>query len=261
MKAPFNIQTVFPKEREEKLRSIKRFSMFEVFLYRSSLWHHVLRVFFIVDELSKLIRQTLPNCDAQKAMVLALVHDDAEMITGDIQLGYKQVMKKEELKKVDHNEVVAIEKLAKQYPEVVGGYYYRELLLHALRKDCIEARLVSYADKLDAYCESLHEILGGNISSIRSVLNYTNLLLQFSEKFPDLKPLLRDTNSSFTNLGLRTDMWHVRKENYQHLGKPHTPESIQKDTELPVYNTWKNLVLTRLGDEGIEILTKQTEVL
>lgn len=256
-----DIFRTFPREREERLRQIQRFSMFDVFFYRSSLWYHTLRVFLIINELAPLAEKTLPNCDLAKARILALVHDDAEMITGDVQLGHKQAMTKEQLKKVDDEEAGAIEKLGHIYPESVGGYNYKELLYHALRKDCIEAQLVSYADKLDAYCESLHEIFGGNILALRAVLNYSNLFSRFGDKLSSLKPLLTDADSPLINLNLRTDQWRVHQENYKHVNRPHTLESIQKDTEIPIYNTWKRLVVNGLGDEGVEILTTQKEFL
>jgi 5'-deoxynucleotidase YfbR-like HD superfamily hydrolase len=249
----------FPPEREEALRRIERFSMFDVFFYRSTLWHHELRVFLIVSELSPLIRELLPSCDIEKTRILALVHDDAEIITGDVQLGHKQMMTDAELRNIVANEADAIEQLAKRYPPTIGVYSYKELLMHALLKDCIEAQVVSYADKLDAYCESLHELFGGNLSLLRATLNYSNLLSRFSEKFPLLRPLLADPRSPLVNLDLRLDPMHVYRRHYQHVNKPHSRESLQQEVDLPVYATWRRIVMDGLGTEGVEILTTQKE--
>ncbi len=253
------IISVFPKSREEKLRSMKRFSMTDVFFYRSSLWHHALRVHFIVNELTKIAQGLLPQCDWEKASILALVHDDAEMITGDVQLGHKQVMTKEQLKEVRDNELAANQVLAQELSGNVGGYSYRELLQNALEKDCIEAEVVSYADKFDAYCESMHEVLAGNLSALRAVINYVATLENFKGKYPSLASLLNHKDSPLTNVHLRTDMWHVHQSNYVWLNRPHTSESIRQKTEFVFYNVWKQLVLDNLGQEGLEVLTNQVE--
>ncbi len=249
----------FPREREEKLRNIKRYSMFDVFYYRSTLWHHSLRVFYFVDEFADVVKNALLELDLNKARILALVHDDAEIITGDVQLGHKQRMTYEQLKEVEKNEMKAIEKISEIYPKEVGEYNYRDLLYSALKKDTIEAQLVSYADKLDAYCESLHEVFGGNISALRAVINYVGVLKDVKEKFPALKPIFNHERSFLTTTDFYTDPWRVHKENYAHLGKPHTLENIRKETEFVLYNTWKNLVLDNLGGEGLNILTNKIE--
>ncbi len=251
----------FPKSREEKLRSIKRYSMFDVFYYRSTLWHHSLRVFFLIDEFFKAFQNDLPGFDWNKARALALVHDDAEMITGDIQLGHKQHMTPEQLKALADNEALAIEELANGYPKEIAGYNYQELLLNILHKDIIEAQLVSYADKSDAYCESLHEVFGGNISGLRAVINYVGVLRAFKEQYPNLKPIFKNKTSFLSTTDFYTDPWQVHKENYVYLGQPHKPETIRNQTQFILYNTWKNLVLDNLGTEGMEILTNQRESL
>lgn len=251
----------FPKDREEKLRNIRRYSMFEVFYYRSTLWHHNIRVFFIVNELLDLAKDILPSIDADKAQLLALVHDDAEIITGDIQLGHKQIMTQEQLQAVEKNEADAIEKLSELYPKEINGYKYKDLLLNALHKDTTESQLVSYADKLDAYCESLHEVFGGNISALRAVINYVRVLKDFNEKFPALKPLFNKKDSFLITTESYGDVFKINKKDYIHVGRPHSLETIHINTEFILYNKWKILVLENLGNEGVEILTKQTEAL
>lgn len=255
------ITSVFPRRREEKLRAMKRYSMTDVFFYRSSLWHHALRVHLIVNELGRVLQPAFPKCDWRKTSVLALVHDDAEMLTGDIQLGHKQVMTPTQLQQVHDNEAMAIKVLAKDFPREVDGYVYEELLSHALDKDCIEAQIVSWADKVDAYCESLHEVLAGNMLALRSVINYARIDIEFKHKYPALKPLFEFKHVPLTNIGLRTDMWHVHRSSYTWLNKPHTRQSIQRETEFSFYNTWKKLILENLGQEGVKVLTTRIETL
>ncbi|MCC2631215.1 MAG: hypothetical protein K0S38_1024, partial [Candidatus Paceibacter sp.] len=75
--------SVFPKEREEKLKAINRYSLFEKMMYRSSVWNHTHRVLWLAEELIPIAVKYV-KLDANKVRVLALVHDDEEMITGDI---------------------------------------------------------------------------------------------------------------------------------------------------------------------------------
>lgn len=250
----------FPPSRQQRLRSIQRFSMLEVFFYRSSVWQHALRVAYIVNELAPIAREALPTCDLTKAVVLALVHDDAEMITGDVQLGHKLLMSQEELQKVHDAEAAAIEVLVKEFPESVVGYNYRALLREVLERKSLEAQMLTYADKLDAYCESLHEVLAGNLSALRPLFTYVKILGAFPKEYPDLQPLFAN-KTPFTDINMRTDPMRVRRDFYLHLNAPHTKQSLQKETDFPTYNWWRKMVLEHMGEEGLELLTKQKEFL
>ncbi|PIT86651.1 MAG: hypothetical protein COU33_01960, partial [Candidatus Magasanikbacteria bacterium CG10_big_fil_rev_8_21_14_0_10_43_6] len=86
--------------REENLKKIYRFSMFEKFTHRNHLWTHEQRVAYIIKDLFPSIKITLPKADRKKAFTLALVHDDAEVLTGDVQFGHKIHMTQEQLKKL-----------------------------------------------------------------------------------------------------------------------------------------------------------------
>jgi len=253
------ITSLFPKIRQEKLQAIKRYSMTEVFFYRSSLWYHSLRTAFMVDALLELATNLLADFDGKKAYILALVHDDAEIITGDVQLGHKQLMTDAQLAEIEHNELKAIEALSQEFPPTVMGYNYQKLLLHVLRKDCVEAQLVSYLDKVDAYCEAMHEVFGGNISGLRSVIGYIDTIRSIKQKYILIAPLFEHKDLPLLNIGLRTDMRRVHWRNYVHLNKPHTPESILLETEFSFYNSWRDLALKNLGQEGVRILTEQVE--
>lgn len=252
--------TAFPKEREQKLRSIYRYSMFEVMYYRSDLWMHSLRVFWLTEELLPLAQKHL-SIDPEKARTLAFVHDDAEIVMGDIQAGHKLRMSEKELKDVEKQEEHSIDILAKKYPEKINGYAYKDLLLHASRKDCIEAQFVSYLDKLDALCESLHELLAGNITLVGSVMMYASWLTDFPQKYPVLAPLLKSKESPLTFLTDRLTPMRTGTEIFAHLNKPFTKETITIDSNFPFYNTWRRLVLERGGKEGLAWLITQNETL
>ena len=77
-----------------------------------------------------------------------------------------------------------------------------------LHKKTIEAQFVSYADKLDAYNESLHEIFAGNISLLESVMFYAQAFANFPKKYPALADFMADKTSPLTYLDDRT--WRYR---------------------------------------------------
>lgn len=247
--------TVFPPERRQKLESIYRYRYFEVLLYRSNLWMHTHRVLWLLEEVVPLAKKYL-DFDLEKARVYALVHDDAEIVTGDIQAIEKARMSLDEQKEYEKKEAEAIEALVANYPKEIGGYSYRELLEHAMNKDCIEAQLVSYLDKVDAYCETLHEIYAGNMSLLRSVVFYSSTLPLFPIKYPALKEFLSSKESPFTYLSDQISPFEIRAENYKYLNKPHTVESMNKDVDFPFYKEWKRIVVEK---GHIDWLIKQKE--
>lgn len=234
--------------------------MYEVFFYRSNLWMHAHRVLWILEEIIPTAKKYF-DFDEEKARVLALVHDDAEMITGDIQAGHKAMMTEEELKKVDQSEENAIEQLVDIYPKTVHGYSYKELLTHALKKDSIEAQLVSYADKVDAYCESMHELLAGNITAIRTVLFNAKARLEFHKKFPALEKFLNDLDSPLVNTEAFLSPFKVEFGNYKNYNKPFNSETIHATSDFLFYNMWKDVILKKAGEEGLDYLISQKEYL
>jgi 5'-deoxynucleotidase YfbR-like HD superfamily hydrolase len=259
MFAPIDLSG-FPKEREKRLKSIYRYNAFPVMYYRSHLWLHAHRVLWLLEELIPLAKKHI-DFDVEKARILALVHDDAEIITGDIPAGYKNRMSKQETANLEKDEEAAIKILIKKHPRKIHGYSYEKLLYHALRKDCIEAKLVSYVDKLDAHCESLHELFAGNISFLRSVMFYDNMLILMGSKYPELQKLLSSKESPLTYLQDRYSHTDYSIEKYLNLNKPFTKASINKPTDFPFYNLWRKLVLEKAGKDGVQWLTRQREFL
>lgn len=255
MFAPVNFQD-WPPEREKKLKAIKRYSMFEKMFYRSNLWMHTYRMLWMIEAAAELAEKHL-KVDINRARVLALVHDDAEIVTGDIQAGHKKFMSKDELQKVAEGEAAAIEELTGRYPKMINGYVYRELLLSALQKNDVEAQLVMYFDKLDAFCESLHEVLAGNIIFLRAVIFYTKTMAEFPIKNSLIVDFLNSKELSLTWIDNRESPLKVLIERYTYLNHPHTKESIYRDSDFPFYNTWRSLVIKRAGEEGIRWLTEQ----
>ncbi len=236
--------SIFPDERKQKLEQIYRYHIFEVMFYRSNLEMHNQRVLWLLEELAPLAQKHL-NFDMEKARIYALVHDDAEIVTGDVQAIKKARMSPKEVKNHEKKEALAIDELTSKYPETVHGYSYKKLLKHASKKNCIEAQLVSYVDKLDAFCESLHEVYAGNISFLRSVVFYATNLPLFPIKYPKLKPLLSSKESPLTFISDQISPYKVKALTYSHLNKPHTKETVLLNTDFPFYKTWKKIMVRK----------------
>jgi 5'-deoxynucleotidase YfbR-like HD superfamily hydrolase len=255
--------SIFPPEREARLKGIFRYNLFDTLLYRSNDWMHERRVSWLTEEIGALLTPHA-DFDLEKARTLALVHDDAEIITGDVQAGHKAQMTAAELAAVDTAEEDAIEELAKTYPKEVNGYSYRDLLLSALKKDTFEAQLVSYADKFDAYGEGMHELLAGNITLLTSFAFYTRFFAQVKTSLPLLVPALDAAEKSpFIYPFIQSPIpgKQVTVAAYRTFsGKPHTKETLAIDTErFPFYDAWKKVVQERGGEEGTGWLLTQRE--
>jgi hypothetical protein len=128
-----NLENLFPV-RKDALENILRYHAFDTMYYRTNDWIHSRRVRWIVEELLPLGR-CLKDFDADRAVCLALVHDDAETITGDVQAGHKAIMSKQALLNVKSNERRAAILLGKRHPiKIYGKYDYGTLLLESLEK-------------------------------------------------------------------------------------------------------------------------------
>lgn len=247
----------FP-QRTERLQAIERYAAYPIMYYRTNLVLHSQRVCWIVEEIASFAVDTLPGFDPELARSIALVHDDPEMVTGDINLVHKVRMSPTQLQEIEKREEEACDILARNAPELVNGFSYKELMLRAVYKDCVEAQVASLADKLDAYGESSHELVAGNQNftlplDINPIDNYNRILGGFGDKYPLLKNLLTQDHPLLRKPEPYDVLETVR------AGRPHTPESLQKDTGIPYYEFWKKLTLRRMGEEGIKVITTQKE--
>jgi len=239
--------------REEGLRSVKRYSLYQTIFYRTDLWTHSRRVAWIVEELIPLALEVFgESFDSEKALALALVHDDAEIIFGDIQAGNKVKMSKKELEDIEQRERFAIEDLVKKSPSHLGRYLYRDLLIEAIEKRSLEYILVDWADKYDAYCEALHELYAGNISLTVHIENeygkidlpteyYLNYFNSFQRKFPQSKALFDKKNPWFV-------VPPPPQSNIAEQGVRHSESSSKIKKGYHFYDQWIALTLEK-GDQ------------
>ncbi len=246
------------KERRNDLQALKRYGRFDVMLYRTNLGIHITRVGAIVEKLLP-FTSIYQDFSSKKALLISEHHDDYELILegGDIPLQLKLMMDVEEKENLKMKEVLAAERIAEFYPKSVKGHRYLDLLLHAIHKDCKEAQLYSFADKLDGYCEAVHEVLAGNTVFLDAVINYHAKTFNQPEKnFPLIHELFNGQGGGLFHFPV-VDLTH-----YFEKGKrspvPHTVETIRRETVMPHYEAWKKITLS-IFPNGMDLLTKQVE--
>lgn len=250
--------------RTEALRAVIRYHRFTPMYYRTNLDIHSRRLCFLVEELIPFAQKIYPSFDADIARTMAHVHDDMEIIMGDIQLGHKLVMNKKELASLHAQERDAIAKISKRFPKTVNGYSYRGLMERYQTTDPndIEMLVIKYCDKLDAYCEALHEVFAGNIVFTKPfeshltppIESYTNILRNFSTVYPIFAPLHSIDHP------LLEKPKDINAEAIAAIGRPHSETSIHAPTGYSHYDAWRRITIDHMND-GIKILTEKKEPL
>lgn len=244
--------------REEALARITRYvdDLTPVMFYRTNDLIHSRRVLWHLEEaLPSIIDVYGDRFDVGFARTLALVHDDVEILTGDVSLHKKEQMDPATFGNLTTRENHAIPRMIALYGNDANGYPYGTLLVAAKEKNRLEAQFVSFFDKFDGGGEAWHEVWAGNhcflrpaggndgqkggyVRRLREFPHTYPSLVQFFAQFPDFLP------TSF-------DFASAAKQ-----GKPHTDTSLQRNSGYPAYERWKKTIMQR---EGIDILVNQVE--
>ncbi len=247
------------KGRASLLNEVERFIGYSPVYYRSNLYMHTSRVNWLCEELIPLARESISNFNPWVALSLPLVHDDPEIITKDVLLSKKYKMTKEEKMDLRKEEIRAINILSKVWPEEVNGINYKNLLYLALNKNTVEAKFVSFVDKFDALCESLHELYAGNKEfynrgedNIRPPAN-GSAITRLRREYFELTPLF-SINHPFLRPLIKIYPYKILEE-----GKLHTLDSVLKKTGLPHYDFWRETIIKHSGKEGLIWLTERKE--
>lgn len=247
------------ENRETDLSELKRYHKFDVMFYRTDLLIHSKRVEALLDTLAPTALKYYSDFNINKSKYISKYHDDHELVLkgGDIPLQYKLMMSEDELSSLEQMELFAVKKISSIYKNPkLGEFKYKEILRHAVLKDCREAQLHSFADKLDGYCEALHEVLAGNVAFLEPIINYN--LKTFSvlkEKYPLIKDIFSRKESLF-NFPVVDLLHYFDKGNIG--AHPHTIPSVEKKTLIPHYEEWKKVTLNTFSN-GMDLLTKQVE--
>ena len=242
--------------REEELERIKRYihPITRVMFYRTNNLIHSRRVLWHLEKAIDDILDVFPGFDVEFTRTLALVHDDVEIITGDVKLHDKEHMSPEELEELTRREMEAISILVDRYSRFANGYGYESLLLTAKNKDRLESQTVSFFDKFDAGGEAWHEVCAGNRMFLRPAGGlvgeggYVRRLMEFPDKYPNLIAFF----SRFPDyLPKPFDFASLADK-----GRLHTKESLEEDSGYAPYERWKKTIMQR---EEVELMTTQVE--
>lgn len=244
--------------REEALERIKRYihEITSVMFYRTNDLIHSRRVLWHLEEaIPDILAVHSDDFDVDFARTLALVHDDLEIITGDVQLYDKEHMSDDQRGALAKEEINAIPRMIEMFNEVANGFSYAELLTAAKEKKRLEAQFVSFCDKFDGAGEAWHEVFAGNNYFLRPAGGtngqsggYVRRLNDFATKYPDMIrfferfPHYLPTPFDFQSAAER--------------GKLHTETSLQGDSGYLPYERWKRTVMKR---EGTNLLVTQVE--
>jgi len=250
------------EERKNKLKSIKRYNHNEPMFYRTHLGMHARRVCWLVEELLQIAKQEDSQLDPEKARALALVHDDTEIITGDVISPDKKAMSLEQKQALQKREEEAIQFLAKTFPKEFHSYNYEELLREAQAKESKEAQLVNIADKFDAFGEALHEVFAGNTNFNKPQREGYNAPVEYY--FQELKKIIQ-TTTFLSHLATKTNLpilkappvFDIKKKAEE--GKRHSLRSIAQETGYEHYDYWKKVTIERGNLKGIRYLVEQKE--
>ena len=236
--------------REEDLSKIKRYfhENFPVMFYRTNDLIHSRRVLWHLEEaIPNILSVYGTGFETEFARTLALVHDDVEILTGDIQLHEKEKMNKGELELLAKNETESLPRIIEKYGSTANGFDYAELLTAAKEKTRLEAQFVSFFDKFDGAGESWHEVWAGNSHFLvpaggRDGQNggYVRRLREFPIKYPDMARFFEQYPSYLpTPFNFKLAAEH---------GKPHTKVSLHEDSGYPPYERWKSAIIKREGN-------------
>ncbi|OGY51686.1 MAG: hypothetical protein A3J59_00200 [Candidatus Buchananbacteria bacterium RIFCSPHIGHO2_02_FULL_56_16] len=126
-----------------------------------------------------------------------------------------------------------------------------------------EAMVVKYADKFDAFGETLHELFAGNVSfnvpplfrgqPVPAAPEFCfNLLSSFSQLYPDLQSLF---GSGHPLVKLPAADFIALAKN----GSLHTAETIRQPSNYGPYDAWKGVILKNASEEELADLYEQRE--
>ena len=249
--------------RENELKNIIRYHKYPVMYYRTNLLVHSRRLVWMIETFAKDILNVYPNFDIEKCRAMVAIHDDPEIITGDIQFGAKLKMSKEERQKVSDDERRAIAIIADRYPSTINGFSYRDLLYEYedMQPDNLEGTVAKYFDKMEGLCEAIHELSAGNDCFVKGfatdITSPVDIYCRVFNKFTDTWPLfvpLRASGLPIFSLPIKPDVSELVRN-----GQPHTASSIKTPTSLPHYDIWREVTVNRGKEAGIALLTEKKE--
>lgn len=241
---------IFLPYRKNGLKRIQRF-LPRIMIHRSTDWEHSLQV----GMLSEFIGQKLSKdgffpkgFDLEKSILEGYIHDDVEMIRGDVSSYVKRKWSPERRIIEKQKDIEAIDELLQYLPLTIGKYSYKELLIDCIEKKTPETQFISYVDKVAAafFGEVIHESLAGNKRFYqRKSSPYQRYRYEIFDKLPsELSDLSRifDSDHEFNLLHPKV-MSQFELPLHSSRIREHTKENLKRNTGIMAYDLWKNLQL------------------
>jgi 5'-deoxynucleotidase YfbR-like HD superfamily hydrolase len=250
--------------RTGELKRVKRWKARTPMFYRPDLYTHSKHVAWLTAGAFESVSGHLPaSFDVKRALAVALVHDDAEIVTDDYEAGDKANMTKEQLAAIDAQEREAIRELAGRFPKTVGGYSYEELLFDILDLTTEEAQFAKYLDRFDGFGEGIHEIYAGNRLFTDTVVTQYGPMPHFFDLNVQLRTRMMQKHPSLAKLQDRSVFFSFPSfPDWQAIvrrGTPHEKTRLTANTEYAQYDLWRKTILDAGDQEEIQRLYVKSE--
>ncbi|MBQ9103585.1 MAG: 5'-deoxynucleotidase [Clostridia bacterium] len=164
-----------------RMKFIKRWSLMRS-VKEENIMEHSQQVAVIAHALALINNKIFGgNADVNKTVMIAQYHEVGEVITGDLPTPIKYF--NPEIKSAYKDlEVLACERILAMLPEELKDEYRKYILPDG---DCLEVKLVKYADKLSAYLKCLEELKLGNLEFKKAKTTIEKELKAFKSKEVD----------------------------------------------------------------------------
>lgn len=234
--------------------------------YRTNVSIHVQRMKVIAKEIAEILQKEWISIDIEHLLNLVEVHDDEEIITGDLVSPKKSAFTQAEKEAFEEKCNKAQIEIIKEFWNLFEGELYEKLVKEEKEGSSLYFFILKYIDKLEANMEVCHEIFAGNqefleLKNITLGIDVSSFGYSYENAWIWLNKLI-----SF----LKISREQLEKYDIFNLGNPiipenikgnlHTEESLQKDTPYAPYNARKRYLLKGLSGKEKEKLWTQVEL-
>ncbi len=246
--------------REEELKKVYRYwSYTDTMFFRPNLWVHSKRVVLWCEYICDKLIQNWATIDRQKVLDLAMIHDDEEIITGDIVAQDKLQFTEEQQKKYDDDCKDAFSILKYNYIDNFDLFDYSEYLNIVENKTWEEYMVVELADKLDAMCECFHEMLFNNYLFCKKIpLEGHWMILPYHFTWHRSKTRLDNMLTHFK----QNNILPFQTIDILQYYESEAPENLETYVSwYEIYDIWTKLQFDSKDSDLIDCLTIQKEFL
>ena len=233
----------------ELLSQINRYGSVENMIHRPNLWIHVRRVAYLAQFLASLYNQAddVQPLDLGYIFRMGMMHDDAELITGDISAAVKARMGVEDIQSLKNSEEAAISAIATgiygfDMHEDTMDYLMYLSIQHDIRtKEDPHAQIVDIADKWDSMGEKIHEVRCGNNEFAKRII-LTQEIFKKLERHSSFQAIAEHPFLRFREIPSPDELLEMPKLDMNEMLDTHSVLEVMTDDmpmEWPIaYRTW-----------------------